>query len=114
MSRGLPVVRRPAASSETRKERMSAIAVRERLTRLGAPPSPRPRPVRLLPHGFEEVATRFGTAVVREDVIPLPPLEPHPGNVAYLDTETTGLSGASGTLVFAATVAPPAPSRPRR
>ena len=86
---------------------MPATSLRERLTRLGAPPSPRPRPVWLLPRGFEEIATRFGTAVVRQDVIPLPPLEPHPGNVAYLDTETTGLSGGSGTLVFAAAVARP-------
>jgi hypothetical protein len=45
--------------------------------------------------------------VLRQDVIPLPPLEPHPGNVAYVDTETTGLSGGSGTLVFAAAVARP-------
>jgi hypothetical protein len=63
--------------------------------------------VRLLPRGFEEIPTRYGAAVVRQDVIPLPPLEPHPGNVAYLDTETTGLSGGSGTLVFAAAVARP-------
>jgi uncharacterized protein len=63
--------------------------------------------VRLLPHGFEEIPTPYGTAVLRQDVIPLPPLEPHPGNVAYLDTETTGLSGGSGTLVFAAAVARP-------
>jgi uncharacterized protein YprB with RNaseH-like and TPR domain len=86
---------------------MSAIALRDRLTRLGAPPSPRPRPVRLLPHGFEEIPTRYGVALLRQDVIPLPPLVPHPGNVAYLDTETTGLSGGSGTLVFAAAVARP-------
>src|SRR5260370_16333124 len=107
MYRGLPIVRRPAASRGRSQERMSAASLRDRLTRLGAPPSPRPRPVRLLPRGFEEVATRFGTAVVRLDVIPLPRLDPHPGNVAYLDTETTGLSGGSGTLVFAAAVARP-------
>jgi hypothetical protein len=86
---------------------MSAIALRDRLTRLGAPPAPRPRPVRLLPRGFEEIPTPYGIAAVRQDVIPLPPLEPDPGNVAYLDTETTGLSGGSGTLVFAAAVARP-------
>ncbi|HEV2029739.1 MAG TPA: ribonuclease H-like domain-containing protein [Candidatus Dormibacteraeota bacterium] len=51
--------------------------------------------------------TRFGTAVVRQDVIPLPPLDPHPGNVAYVDTETTGLSGGSGTLAFVAAIARP-------
>lgn len=86
---------------------MSATSLRDRLTRLGAPPSPRPRPVRLLPRGFEEIPTRHGTAALRQDVIPLPALEPHPGNVAYLDTETTGLSGGSGTLVFAAAIARP-------
>jgi uncharacterized protein len=86
---------------------MSAIALRERLTRLGAPPSPRQPHARPLPRGFEVISTRYGTAVLRQDVIPLPPLEPHPGNIAYLDTETTGLSGGSGTLVFAAAVARP-------
>ena len=45
--------------------------------------------------------------MLRQDVIPLPLLERHPGNVAYVDTETTGLSGGSGTLVFAAAVARP-------
>jgi hypothetical protein len=53
------------------------------------------------------VITPCGVAVVRQDVIPLPQLEPHPGNVAYLDTETTGLSGGAGTYVFAAAVARP-------
>jgi len=86
---------------------MSQASLRERLTRLGAPPSPRPRQERPLPRGFEEIPTRYGTAVLRQEVIPLPPLQPHPGNIAYLDTETTGLSGGSGTLVFAAAVARP-------
>jgi uncharacterized protein len=86
---------------------MPATSLRERLTRLGAPPSPRLRPTRLLPRGFEEVTTRYGVVVMRQDVIPLPALEPHPGNVAYVDTETTGLSGGSGTMVFAAAVARP-------
>ncbi|HEX9097873.1 MAG TPA: ribonuclease H-like domain-containing protein [Candidatus Dormibacteraeota bacterium] len=51
--------------------------------------------------------TPFGDAMLREDVIPLPPLDPHPGAVAYLDTETTGLNGGAGTYVFAAAVARP-------
>jgi hypothetical protein len=51
--------------------------------------------------------TPFGVAAVRQDVIPLPALDPHPGNVAYVDTETTGLSGGAGTYVFAAAVARP-------
>src|SRR6202171_5317249 len=83
------------------------VSYRERLTRLGATPGPRPQQSRSLPRGFEEVSTRFGMAMLRQDVIPLPPLEPDPGNVAYLDTETTGLSGGSGTYVFAAAVARP-------
>ena len=51
--------------------------------------------------------TRYGAAVMRQDVIPLPALDPHPGNVAYVDTETTGLAGGTGTFVFAAAVARP-------
>jgi uncharacterized protein len=86
---------------------VSQASLRERLTRLGLPPKPRPQPSRGLPRGFEEIPTRFGTAVLRQDVIPLPPLEPYPGNVAYIDTETTGLSGGSGTYVFVAAVARP-------
>ena len=81
--------------------------LRDRLTRLGAPPRPRSQAPRALPRGFEEVSTPYGNAVVRQDVIPLPPIDPDPGNVAYLDTETTGLSGGSGTYVFAAAVARP-------
>jgi hypothetical protein len=53
------------------------------------------------------VPTPFGPAALRQDVIPLPALEPDPGSVAYLDTETTGLSGGAGTYVFAAAVARP-------
>jgi hypothetical protein len=53
------------------------------------------------------VDTPYGRAHLRQDVIPLPPLEPHPGAVAYMDTETTGLSGGTGTYVFAAAVARP-------
>ncbi|MDQ6719165.1 MAG: ribonuclease H-like domain-containing protein [Candidatus Dormibacteraeota bacterium] len=45
--------------------------------------------------------------MLRQDVISLPPLEPDPGSVAYIDTETTGLSGGAGTYVFAAAVARP-------
>jgi hypothetical protein len=40
-------------------------------------------------------------------VIPLPALDPDPGNVAYVDTETTGLAGGAGTYVFTAAVARP-------
>ena len=89
---------------------MSAIAVRdlrERLDRLSGTSRPRPRHEPMLPRGFEAVSTPFGDAMLREDVIPLPALEPHPGAVAYLDTETTGLGGGAGTYAFAAAVARP-------
>jgi uncharacterized protein len=46
-------------------------------------------------------------AALRQDVIPLPPLDPDPGNIAYVDTETTGLAGGAGTYVFTAAVARP-------
>ena len=94
---------------------MPAIAVRdvrnlrERLDRLGGLSRPRPKPQTSLelPRGFEAVPTPFGHAFLREDVIPLPALDPHPGSVAYIDTETTGLGGGAGTYVFAAAVALP-------
>ena len=86
---------------------MPQIALRERLNRLGAAPRPRPQPPTELPRGFDLVPTPFGNAAMRQDVIPLPPLDPHPGSVAYVDTETTGLTGGAGTYVFAAAVARP-------
>ena len=85
-------------------------SLRERLNSLGGgPPRPAPRlkPALEPPRGFEPVSTPHGVAFVRQDVIPLKVLEPDPGSVAYIDTETTGLSGGSGTLVFAAAVARP-------
>lgn len=51
--------------------------------------------------------TPYGDALVRQDVLGLPALDPHPGSIAYLDTETTGLSGGTGTYVFTAAVAIP-------
>lgn len=89
---------------------MSATAVRDlrqRLDRLSAAARPRPRQEAALPRGFEAVPTPFGDAMLREDVVPLPALDPHPGSVAYIDTETTGLNGGAGTYVFAAAVARP-------
>jgi hypothetical protein len=86
---------------------MPEVALRERLTRLGKPPAPRAHFERALPRGFEILATPYGNAALRQDVIPLPALEPDPGSVAYIDTETTGLSGGAGTYAFAAAVALP-------
>ena len=86
---------------------MPETSLRERLTRLGAPPRPKPQRSYELPRGFEEVDTPFGVAALRQDVIPLPPLDPDPGNIAYVDTETTGLAGGAGTYAFTAAVARP-------
>jgi len=99
------IVRMDAEAPSTRP--LPASPLRERLTRLGAPPRPRPQRSYELPRGFEEVITPYGTAAVREEVLALPPLDPDPGRVAYLDTETTGLMGGAGTYVFAAAVATP-------
>lgn len=88
---------------------MSAIAVRDlrdRLDRLGAPPR-RPRLDKAFPRGFDPAPTPYGDVWLREDVLPLPALDPHPGAFAYIDTETTGLSGGAGTYAFAAAVARP-------
>ena len=86
---------------------MSQPALRERLNRLGLAPRPAAPPPFELPRGFELLGTPYGDAVIRQDVIPLPALDPDPGSVAYVDTETTGLAGGTGTYVFAAAVARP-------
>jgi uncharacterized protein YprB with RNaseH-like and TPR domain len=86
---------------------IAASALRERLDRLGGPPRQRVRQEFSIPRGFEVTITPYGEALVWQDVLPLPALDPQPGNVAYLDTETTGLSGGSGTYAFAAAVARP-------
>ena len=83
-------------------------SLRERLDRLGGVPRPgRLQPPLEIPRGFERLDTPYGPAFLREDVLGLPPLDPNPGPIAYLDTETTGLSGGSGTYVFAAAIARP-------
>lgn len=106
-------IRRPRAAGALDAEDPSprptpASPLRERLSRLGAPPRPRAEPRSYeLPRGFEEIQTPFGAAAVRQDVVPLPALDPDPGHIAYLDTETTGLTGGAGTYAFTAAVATP-------
>src|SRR5256714_14568298 len=77
-------------------------SLRERLTRLGAPPRPRPARSYRLPRGFEELATPFGVAAMRQDVLALSALDHDSGNVAYVDTETTGLKRGQRAWVLAA------------
>ena len=90
---------------------MSAPALRNRLSSLsrGYRTAQR-RPVeRIVPRGFEAIETAYGTAWRYADVLapgrlPGPsPAVPH----AYLDTETTGLSGGTGTQVFAVALCRP-------
>ena len=90
---------------------MPPAALRERLASLGAGPRRRTAPATQarMPRGFEPVETDFGMAWRLAEILPrgrvpgpIPPV-PH----GYLDTETTGLSGATGTQVFAAAVCRP-------
>lgn len=96
-------------------------ALRERLSSLGAglPASPRRPPprARIKPAGFEEQETPYGVTLRREEILPEGRLQrgrPAPelqglsaDDFAYLDTETTGLSGGTGTYAFACAVARP-------
>ena len=67
---------------------------------------------RIVPPGFEPVETAYGTAWRYADVLAPGRLPgPAPERVhAYLDTETTGLSGGAGTQVFAVAVCRPCPA----
>src|SRR2546428_7983754 len=76
-----------------------ASSLRERLTRLGASPRSRPQRSCRLPRGFEETVTPFGTAAVRQDVIPLPRLHPDSGSIRNVDPEAPATWGRPGTSV---------------
>jgi tetratricopeptide (TPR) repeat protein len=62
--------------------------------------------VHAVPKGFERVETPYGPAWRLVDIVPVgrPQGIPPVAHQAYLDTETTGLSGGTGTQVFAASV----------
>jgi uncharacterized protein len=95
-------------------------ALRDRLGSLAGPgrlawqaaPARRPAVERQVPRGFERADTPYGHAWRLLDVLPvgrltgLAPDVPH----AYLDTETTGLAGGTGTQVFAAAICRPGPN----
>lgn len=111
---------------------MSQASLRDRLARLtshpphhGGPPSSyegevqgggyrgggyrRPAGERIIPPGFEAVETSCGTAWRYADVLApgrLPGPQPEVTHT-YLDTETTGLSGGTGTQVFAVAICRP-------
>jgi uncharacterized protein len=92
-------------------------ALRERLASLsrggGAAARPRrPAVERIVPPGFEAVDTAYGAAWRYADVLApgrLPGPEPAVAH-AYLDTETTGLSGGAGTQVFVVAMCRPVPA----
>ena len=96
---------------------MPPSALRERLASLGRAGGPAARPRRLaveriVPPGFEAVETAYGTAWRFADVLArgrLPGPEPEIAH-AYLDTETTGLSGGTGTQVFVVAICRPCPA----
>ena len=86
--------------------------LRDRLARLTSGAGYRPRPAgpaaaRRPPAGFEPVETPLGRAWRRADVVPA---GGDPLGACYLDTETTGLAGGAGTLVFAVALARPCES----
>jgi uncharacterized protein len=92
-------------------------ALRERLASLGRGRGPvagaqRPAVERIVPPGFEAVETAYGTAWRYADVLAPGRLPgPAPDVVhSYLDTETTGLSGGTGTQVFAVAICRPCPA----
>lgn len=89
---------------------MSQAALRDRLARLSSHPGyRRPAAERIIPPGFEAVETGCGTAWRYAYVLApgrLPGPQPEVTH-AYLDTETTGLSGGTGTQVFAVAICRP-------
>ncbi|HEY8759652.1 MAG TPA: ribonuclease H-like domain-containing protein, partial [Candidatus Dormibacteraeota bacterium] len=104
---------------------MSVDALRQRLASLGSLPrraaGPRFEPPRRIPpHGFEPVENDYGVAWRWAEVLPVGRLDRAEArselgglevdDFCFLDTETTGLAGGTGTQVFTAAVARPHPN----
>lgn len=106
---------------------MSVDALRQRLSSLGSLPrraavaAPRHDPPRRIPpRGFEPVENDFGIAWRWAEVLPVGRLERAEArselgglevdDFSFLDTETTGLAGGTGTQVFTAAIARPHPN----
>jgi len=106
---------------------VSVDALRQRLSSLGSLPrraavaAPRHDPPRRIPpRGFEPVENDFGIAWRWAEVLPVGRLERAEArselgglevdDFSFLDTETTGLAGGTGTQVFTAAIARPHPN----
>jgi uncharacterized protein YprB with RNaseH-like and TPR domain len=106
---------------------VSVNALRQRLSSLGSLPrravaaAPRFEPPRRVPpRGFEPVENDYGVAWRWAEVLPVGSLDRAEAgselgglevdDFCYLDTETTGLAGGTGTQVFTAAVARPHPN----
>lgn len=106
---------------------MSVDALRQRLSSLGSlprrgtVPSPRHEPPRRIPpRGFEPVENAYGIAWRWAEVLPVGRLDRAEArselgglevdDFSFLDTETTGLAGGTGTQVFTAAIARPHPN----
>lgn len=101
---------------------MPPTSIRERLASLGgnARPAPRPDPGRRrLPAGFEAHETTLGLAWRWSEVLPVGRLRVGPAHdllggvdpngYCFVDTETTGLAGGTGTYAFTVAIARPHP-----
>jgi uncharacterized protein len=90
---------------------VSAVALRERLASLGSARPARTRVERRIPSGFEPAETPHGLVWRWAEMEPLGRVRGRPPAIAhaYVDTETTGLTGGTGTQVFAAAICLPQP-----
>jgi hypothetical protein len=99
---GVPA-RPGTADRQAEIARLRVVLARLAADRLARPPSPHPS-VPPRPLALSRVETPHGAALCHAEEVPLPPTvgrltAPAPGTV-FLDAETTGLAGGTGTYVF--------------